>query len=257
MIVSRSHGIAGAGVAVGRAAPQVDDELAVDRDRHRRALVEDRCRRWGTKLASKASRTALNRSSHVPSMPMRRTVVRCARNARHPACWRDVDLRAPDQHPRRRAGQPRRPRGPGAAARQRGVEVRADAAVHRARGAPARRTATAASACSGSRATSSAARSRAAPRRSPRSARRRYGVSFPMFEKIEVNGPGRHPIYEELTDGRRRRGPRRRHPLELREVPRRRRRRRHPVQPDGRARRPDARRRHRGRPAGLTPDAAP
>ena len=26
-----------------------------------------------------------------------------------------------------------------------------------------------------------------------------YGVSFPMMEKIEVNGPGRHPIYEELT----------------------------------------------------------
>ncbi|HSR86284.1 MAG TPA: glutathione peroxidase [Streptosporangiaceae bacterium] len=26
-----------------------------------------------------------------------------------------------------------------------------------------------------------------------------YGVSFPMFEKIEVNGSGRHPIYEELT----------------------------------------------------------
>jgi glutathione peroxidase len=26
-----------------------------------------------------------------------------------------------------------------------------------------------------------------------------YGVSFPMFEKIEVNGPGRHPIYAELT----------------------------------------------------------
>ncbi|MGO8959925.1 MAG: glutathione peroxidase [Streptosporangiaceae bacterium] len=26
-----------------------------------------------------------------------------------------------------------------------------------------------------------------------------YGVTFPMFEKIEVNGPGRHPIYEELT----------------------------------------------------------
>jgi glutathione peroxidase len=27
-----------------------------------------------------------------------------------------------------------------------------------------------------------------------------YGVSFPMFEKIEVNGPGRHPIYQELTE---------------------------------------------------------
>ncbi len=26
-----------------------------------------------------------------------------------------------------------------------------------------------------------------------------YGVSFPMFEKIEVNGSGRHPIYAELT----------------------------------------------------------
>ena len=26
-----------------------------------------------------------------------------------------------------------------------------------------------------------------------------YGVTFPMFEKIEVNGAGRHPIYEELT----------------------------------------------------------
>ena len=26
-----------------------------------------------------------------------------------------------------------------------------------------------------------------------------YGVSFPLFEKIEVNGPGRHAIYQELT----------------------------------------------------------
>jgi glutathione peroxidase len=26
-----------------------------------------------------------------------------------------------------------------------------------------------------------------------------YGVSFPMFEKIEVNGEGRHQIYTELT----------------------------------------------------------
>lgn len=26
-----------------------------------------------------------------------------------------------------------------------------------------------------------------------------YGVTFPMMEKIEVNGPGRHPIYAELT----------------------------------------------------------
>ncbi|HXW38343.1 MAG TPA: glutathione peroxidase, partial [Acidimicrobiales bacterium] len=26
-----------------------------------------------------------------------------------------------------------------------------------------------------------------------------YGVTFPMFEKIEVNGEGRHPLYEELV----------------------------------------------------------
>jgi glutathione peroxidase len=26
-----------------------------------------------------------------------------------------------------------------------------------------------------------------------------YGVTFPMFEKIEVNGPGRHSIYAVLT----------------------------------------------------------
>lgn len=25
-----------------------------------------------------------------------------------------------------------------------------------------------------------------------------YGVSFPIFEKIEVNGPNRHPLFEEL-----------------------------------------------------------
>jgi glutathione peroxidase len=26
-----------------------------------------------------------------------------------------------------------------------------------------------------------------------------YGVTFPLFEKIEVNGAGRHPLYQELT----------------------------------------------------------
>jgi glutathione peroxidase len=26
-----------------------------------------------------------------------------------------------------------------------------------------------------------------------------YGVTFPMTEKIEVNGEGRHPLYEDLT----------------------------------------------------------
>jgi glutathione peroxidase len=26
-----------------------------------------------------------------------------------------------------------------------------------------------------------------------------YGVTFPLFEKIDVNGPDRHPLYDELT----------------------------------------------------------
>jgi glutathione peroxidase len=26
-----------------------------------------------------------------------------------------------------------------------------------------------------------------------------YGVTFPMTDKVEVNGPGRHPVYEELV----------------------------------------------------------
>lgn len=27
-----------------------------------------------------------------------------------------------------------------------------------------------------------------------------YGVTFPMFEKIEVNGDGRHPLYDKLIE---------------------------------------------------------
>jgi glutathione peroxidase len=27
-----------------------------------------------------------------------------------------------------------------------------------------------------------------------------YGVTFPMTEKVEVNGPGRHPLYTTLTE---------------------------------------------------------
>lgn len=26
-----------------------------------------------------------------------------------------------------------------------------------------------------------------------------YGVTFPLYEKIDVNGPDRHPVYEQLT----------------------------------------------------------
>ena len=30
-----------------------------------------------------------------------------------------------------------------------------------------------------------------------------YGVSFPMFSKVEVNGPGAHPLYVDLKNSRR------------------------------------------------------
>lgn len=31
---------------------------------------------------------------------------------------------------------------------------------------------------------------------------RNYGVSFPMFDKVDVNGPGAHPLYEWLRSER-------------------------------------------------------
>ena len=51
-----------------------------------------------------------------------------------------------------------------------------------------------------------------------------YGVSFPMTEKLDVNGPERHPLYSALTATVRRRWRGGRRAMELREVPRLRRR---------------------------------
>ena len=86
-----------------------------------------------------------------------------------------------------------------------------------------------------------------------------YSVSFPLTEKIEVNGDNRHPVYQRAHADSRRRRPHRRHPLELREVPHRARRRgRRAVLTDRRARRrprsPGRSRRHW--PAELTLRAA-
>ena len=47
-----------------------------------------------------------------------------------------------------------------------------------------------------------------------------YGVTFPMTEKVDVNGEHRHPLYQQLTDHPRRRRGGGGHPVELREVPR-------------------------------------
>ena len=48
-----------------------------------------------------------------------------------------------------------------------------------------------------------------------------YGVTFPLTEKIEVNGTGRHPLYAGLVEVPDEKGRTRRHRLELREVRRR------------------------------------
>ncbi len=47
-----------------------------------------------------------------------------------------------------------------------------------------------------------------------------YGVTFPMTAKVEVNGEGKDAVYDEPHRGPGRRWRRRRHPVELREVPR-------------------------------------
>ena len=80
-----------------------------------------------------------------------------------------------------------------------------------------------------------------------------YGVTFPLFEKVDVNGDDRHPLYAELTQTpEQTAGHEGDIKLELREVPRRsRRRRRRPLQPQGRARGARADQRHRSQPAGL------
>ena len=46
-----------------------------------------------------------------------------------------------------------------------------------------------------------------------------YGVTFPMFGKVDVNGPERNPLYAELTDAEDASGRCGRRPVELREVP--------------------------------------
>ena len=68
-----------------------------------------------------------------------------------------------------------------------------------------------------------------------------YGVSFPLTEKIEVNGDGRQPALRAADRDARRRRRGGRHPVELREVPRLAvRRGARALPPDGRRRRTSA-----------------
>ncbi len=59
-------------------------------------------------------------------------------------------------------------------------------------------TRTRASRCWDFPATSSAIRSRAPTTKSNHSAKLNYGVNFPLFSKIEVNGEDAHPVFKFL-----------------------------------------------------------
>ena len=107
-----------------------------------------------------------------------------------------------------------------------------------------RAMATRVSTSSVSRATSSADRNRVPPTRSRRSARRPTG-DLPDDGEDRGQRPQPAPDLRRADRGRRCRGPRRRHPLELREVPRRQGRLDHPLLADGRAEDPAVSRRSR------------
>ena len=109
--------------------------------------------------------------------------------------------------------------GQGPAHRQRRLQVRSDAAVHRAGGAARAVRGTRLQRARRSVQPVRAGRSRARRRRSRTFCSTTYGVTFPLLEKIDVNGENRHPLYAELVTGAGRGGRRGRHPVELREVP--------------------------------------
>ena len=93
--------------------------------------------------------------------------------------------RPPRRHPRHPRRDHRRPPRPG---RQRRLQVRPHPAVRQARAAPRDATPRAASPSSACRATSSAARSPASAEEIAEFCSATYGVTFPMTEKVDVNG---------------------------------------------------------------------
>ncbi|EDY66107.2 LOW QUALITY PROTEIN: glutathione peroxidase, partial [Streptomyces pristinaespiralis ATCC 25486] len=107
-------------------------------------------------------------------------------------------VRHPAAHPVRRGDLARRLPGPGGPGGQCGFQVRTDPAVRGPRAA-----------AEGVRRPGLHGPRRALqPVRGPGAGQREeiatfcsatYGVSFPMLEKTDVNGEGRHPLYAELT----------------------------------------------------------
>ena len=76
-----------------------------------------------------------------------------------------------------------------------GQPLRPHAAVHRTRAAAARRCGDQNFTVVGFPATSSAAQEPGSEEEIAGFCRTTYEVTFPMSEKLEVNGPARHPVY--------------------------------------------------------------
>ena len=118
--------------------------------------------------------------------------------ARHDRDRHPLRVRLQRPGHRRQAGAAGRLSRQGAADRQHRQRVRLHAAVRRARGAATSSIGPRASRCWAFPATSSATRSPGTDAEIGAFCSTNYGVTFPMFAKIEVNGGGAHPLYEWL-----------------------------------------------------------
>ena len=104
----------------------------------------------------------------------------------------------PDRDPRRQARRPRRPEGQRHAARERRVVLRTHAAVHRLE-ALQQKYADKGFSVIGLPCNQFGAQEPGTPEEIATFCSTNYNVTFPLTEKIEVNGDDRHPLYQELT----------------------------------------------------------
>ena len=125
----------------------------------------------------------------------------------HPRILRSTHVppRRPDRPSRRIPRHPRRAhRRQPSAGRQRGQQVRPHAAVRRARGAP-RRYGDRGFTVVGVPCNQFMGQEPGSAEEIAEFCSATYGVTFPLTEKIDVNGDGRHPLYAADGDARRRR----------------------------------------------------
>ena len=106
----------------------------------------------------------------------------------------DIEIRA-----RRSAGRPPRLRGQGGPAGERGLAVRPHAAVHGLEELH-ERYADRGFSVLGVPCNQFGGQEPGTAEEIATFCSTNYGVTFPLTEKVEVNGPGRHPLYQELVE---------------------------------------------------------